>query len=69
MEELERQIATLEHFPNRCALIPESADVGGTYRHLIFGSYRTIIRVAGSSVFVVRIIHGAQLLDMTLLES
>ena len=69
IDELDRQIATLEELPLRCPIIPESSDLGRQYRHLVFGSYRTLFRVAGGTVFIVRIIHGAQLLDVTLLES
>jgi plasmid stabilization system protein ParE len=69
VDELQRQMASLETFPLRCGLIPEAAELGGSYRHLIFGNYRTIFRVAGTTVWVVRIIHGAQLLDTTLLET
>jgi plasmid stabilization system protein ParE len=69
IDELERQIATLERLPLRCSVIPEAPDVGRPYRHLIFGSYRTVFRISGRTVFVVRIVHGAQLLDLTLLDS
>ena len=69
IDTVEDQIATLEQFPLRCAIIPEAADIGRPYRHLIHGNFRTVFRVVGRTVFVVRIIHGAQLLDMTGLES
>jgi plasmid stabilization system protein ParE len=68
IEELERQISTLEQSPARCPVIPESAELGREYRHLLYGSYRTIFRIAGSRVLVVRVIHGARLLSLTILE-
>jgi toxin ParE1/3/4 len=64
---LEEQIASLEKFPERCSRIPENEILGTSYRHLIHGSYRTIFRIAGSKVIVLRVIHGARLLDTSLL--
>lgn len=65
---LEEQIATLESFPERCPLIPENEILGTRYRHLLYGSYRTVFRVAGRTVHVLRIIHGARLLDTSMFE-
>lgn len=66
--ELHRQIQTLEQFPSRCAAIPEATELGREYRHLIYGRYRTIFRVDGRVVWIVRVVHGAQLLDTAVLE-
>lgn len=65
---LEEQIATLESFPERCPLIPESEILGARYRHLLYGNYRTVVRIAGRTVHVLRIIHGARLLDTSMFE-
>ncbi len=59
---LEEQIESLEQFPERCPLIPENELLGTGYRHLIYGAYRTIFRITGKAVFIVRIIYGARLL-------
>ena len=59
---LEDQIDSLENFPDRCPLIPENRLLGTRYRHLLYGNYRTIFRVAGKTVFVLRVVHGARLL-------
>ena len=67
--ELEKQIDTLEHFPERCPLIPENELLGTKYRHLLYGSYRTIFRISEDSVYVLRVLHGARLLDTSLFES
>ena len=67
--ELDRQIQTLEQFPMRCAVIPEATELGRAYRHLIYGRYRTILRVDGRVVWIVRVIHGAQLLATEVLET
>lgn len=64
--QLEEQIEALEQFPARCPLIPENEILGTGYRHLIYGAYRTIIRITGKTVFILRIIHGARLLDPSL---
>ena len=60
---LEKQIDKLERFPQRCSLISENELLGACYRHLIHGNYRTIFRVSGRTVYIVRIIHAARLLD------
>lgn len=65
---LEDQIDTLEQLPERCSLIPENEQLGTSYRHLPYGVYRTIFRVAGKTVYILRIIHGARLLDSSCFE-
>ena len=42
--------------------------MGTAYRHLVFGDYRTIFRVSGGTVFVLRIVHGARLLDPSMFD-
>lgn len=66
--QLEKQVRTLERFPERCSLIPENEILGTKYRHLLFGEYRTVFRIAGKTVYVLRVIHGARLLDTSILE-
>lgn len=66
--QLENQVDTLERFPERCPLVPEIELLGTRYRHLLFGKYRTIFRISGKTVYVLRIIHGARLLDTSILE-
>jgi plasmid stabilization system protein ParE len=63
---LEEQIGTLESLPERCPLIPENELLNRGYRHLIHGSYRTIFRVDGRIVYVLRVIHGVRLLELDL---
>jgi toxin ParE1/3/4 len=65
---LEEQIGTLERYPERCPLVPENDILGTTYRHLLFGNYRTIFKIVGVRVIILRIIHGARLLDTGILE-
>ena len=67
--EIERQMGTLPQLPARCPVIPEADDIGAEYRHLIWGNYRTIFRIEGRIVHVVRVIHGAQLLETGALET
>jgi toxin ParE1/3/4 len=62
---LEDQIDTLEQHPERCLLIPENEQLGTSYRHLLQGAYRTIFRISGKTVYILRIIHGSRLLDST----
>lgn len=66
---LEAQIATLEALPLRCPSIPENEILGTAFRHLIHGNYRTVFRIKGKIVLILRIIHGSRLLDASLFES
>lgn len=68
VEEIERQIDSLEKFPLRCPLIPEVQELGEKYRHLIYGNYRTIFRIEESKAIIMRVIHSARLLDMKVFE-
>jgi len=65
--QLEEQIGTLERFPERCPLVRENELLGTAYRHLIYGNYRTIFKIIESRVIIMRVLHGARLLDMGLL--
>lgn len=66
--QLEEQISTLERFPERCPLVRENELLGTAYRHLVYGNYRTIFKIIESRVIIMRVLHGARLLDMGLLE-
>jgi toxin ParE1/3/4 len=61
--QLEKQVESLGRFPARCPLIPENELLRAKYRHLIYGDYRTVFRVSNKTVFIVRIINSARLLD------
>jgi toxin ParE1/3/4 len=65
---LEEHIGTLERYPERCPLVTENELLGTAYRHLLFGNYRTIFKIVGARVIILRIIHGARLLDTDMLE-
>lgn len=65
---MEEQIGALESVSTRCPLIPESELLGTAYRHLLYGNYRTIFKIAGSRVIIMRVVHGARLLDWAGLE-
>jgi plasmid stabilization system protein ParE len=58
------QIATLEKYPQRCALAPEAAEIGLEIRELGFGRrlgrYRLLFEIEGRSVVILRIWHGAR---------
>ena len=62
--QLENQIYSLEDFPERNPLIPENVFFGTEYRHLIYKKYRVVYRIFEKSVFVLRIFHGAKLLEL-----
>lgn len=68
VEEIGEQIDTLENFPMRCPIIPEVQELGGKYRHLIYDNYRTIFKIEGPKIIIMRVIHGARLLDLGVFE-
>ena len=68
VEEIERQIDRLENFPMRCPIIAEVQELEKKYRHLIYGNYRTIFRIEELEVIIIRVIHGARLLDLRMFE-
>jgi plasmid stabilization system protein ParE len=61
---LEEKIYTLETLPERFALIPENIFFGTNYRHLTHQNYRVIYKIDNNSVYIMRVIHGAKLLDL-----
>jgi len=66
VEEIERQIDSLEKFPLRCPIIPEAQELGSgdKYRHILYGNYRTIFTIDAFRVMIMRVFHGARLLDI-----
>jgi toxin ParE1/3/4 len=68
VSEIERQIDSLERYPQRCPVIPESTELAKEYRHIIYGQYRTVFRIDGSRVLILRILHSASLLSLKLFE-
>ena len=65
---IEKQIDTLEDFPERCPHLPENELLGVNYRHLLYGNYRTIFKIVGDSVIIMRVLHGARLLEADMLD-
>jgi len=61
--QFEERIYSLEQSPERCPLISENQILGTSYRHLIFGQYRAVFRIYGTTVYILRIIHAARLLE------
>ena len=53
-------ILSLENFPNRCPLAPESEDIGREIRQLIHKRHRILFGITGDVVQVFRIRHTAQ---------
>ena len=68
IKEIERQIYSLEIFPLRCSVIPESFELGVEYHHIIYGHYRTIFKIENSRIIIMRVIHGARLMDLEMFQ-
>ncbi len=65
---LEKRMKTLANSPRRCPLIPENEILGTQHRHLILGKYRAVYRISSEMVYILRIVHGARLLDTSMIE-
>ncbi|MBE0434069.1 type II toxin-antitoxin system RelE/ParE family toxin [candidate division WOR-3 bacterium] len=61
--ELEEKIYSLDTSPERCPYIAENIFFGTNYRHLIHDKYRLIYKIDHDSVYILRIVHGATLLE------
>jgi plasmid stabilization system protein ParE len=64
IRDLEKKIYLLDTFPKRHPLIAENEFFATDYRHLIYRKYRIIYRISEKTVFILRVIHGAMLLDL-----
>jgi plasmid stabilization system protein ParE len=53
-------IESLEKFPARCPMAPESKKFGAEIRHLIFGKHRILFLIEDETVYVLRVRHQAQ---------
>lgn len=62
--ELEKKIYSLDTFPERFALIPENIFFETEYRHIIHKKYRVIYKIDNDVIYILRVIHGAKLLDL-----
>jgi toxin ParE1/3/4 len=62
--QLEEKIYSLEAFPDRNPLISENEFFGTDYRHLIHKKYRIVYRIVEKSVYILRIFHGAKLMNL-----
>jgi plasmid stabilization system protein ParE len=65
---LEQRMKTLSYSPRRCSLIPENELLGTRYRHLLIRKYRVVFRISGNNIYILRVVHGARLLDTSIIE-
>jgi plasmid stabilization system protein ParE len=52
-------LQSLELFPERCPLAPESVVFGKNIRQLTFGNYRILFQIELDRVYVIHIRHGS----------
>lgn len=61
---LREAVASLAHFPERCALAPENAAFPFPVRQLLYGRklhrYRVLFTIEGDTVSILHIRHGRQ---------
>ena len=58
--ELIEKVDSLENFPSRCPLAPESETHKKEIRNLIFGKHRILFIIEDETVYVLRVRHQAQ---------
>lgn len=63
VDELLDEIRSLKTLARRCPVAPESGRRGYEMRHLIHGHYRILFTIKDTQVIILRVIHGARLLD------
>ncbi|MFH1020209.1 MAG: type II toxin-antitoxin system RelE/ParE family toxin [Pseudomonadota bacterium] len=61
---LENKIYSLDTFPERFAYIPENIYFGTSYRHVTHNKYRIVYKIDNNSVYIMRVLRGAKLLDL-----
>jgi plasmid stabilization system protein ParE len=64
VRELEKKIYSLDTIPERHPLIAENEFFATDYHHLIYKKYRAIYRISEKTVLILRVIHGAMLLEV-----
>lgn len=62
--ELEQRIYSLDTMPERFALISENFFFGTDYRQIIHEKYRIIYKMSEESVYIMRVVRGAKLIDL-----
>ncbi|MBL8795990.1 MAG: type II toxin-antitoxin system RelE/ParE family toxin [Planctomycetia bacterium] len=68
VRKFQRKAQSLSYLPMRYEVVPEADSINRPWRHLGFGPYRIIYRVDGNRVRILRVIHGARLLDQEFFE-
>lgn len=53
-------IESLQNFPARCPLAPESRTFKSEIRHLIFGKYRILFRIEDETVYILHVRHSSR---------
>ena len=56
---LEKAVASLEEFPERCVLVPEVSTQERQVRQLLYGAYRLLFTLM-DTVRILHVRHGAQ---------
>jgi plasmid stabilization system protein ParE len=57
---LRQRLRTLKDFPERCEIAFPASQVGRDVRHTFFGVYRVLYEIAGDTVMVLAVRHGAR---------
>ncbi len=65
LERIHRALEDMAHFPGSRPLVPE---LGADIRRLVVGRYLIFCRFDDTTVFIVRVLHGARNITTTLIR-
>ncbi len=69
LESMQFQARQLEHFPERCRIVPELAENGITgYRELILENWRVMFKISDAKIFILAVLDSRRNLEDLLLE-
>jgi toxin ParE1/3/4 len=57
---LRQRLRTLKDFPERCEIAFPASKAGRDVRHTFFGVYQVLYEIAGDTVMVLAVRHGAR---------
>ena len=59
-QSIQNAMNSLEHFPQRCPLAPETEAFAREIRQLVYGNYRILFTIQATTVYVLHVRHGAR---------
>lgn len=68
LRKIKKQVAELNHSPDRCRIVPELSEHGiNQYREMIISPWRIIFRISRSEIYVISVIDSRRNIEDVLL--